>query len=327
MKSQVFVTILAFVFLTSTIGFLPSAHANNQVSMGPIDPSGSYRWLDVAGQAYGSNYLSTYAYSQATVNVAYDATGSSLRGTLTATNLKPNFAYQLKLAGTLSAADNEKIGYAGRWWQEEWIGTTWANGQNLNDKGDGSSPNPNDGTYLENRDILESTSPTNHKYRFTGYLIFDYFITDNNGAATLQFETGNSYHVLFKTTQQSNTANDGPTKTATFGPTSQPAYDTIYPSKTVSIFGEWERLQPGQVNLQPETYNCKIILTEESFHEPDALAGSWAGAMNANLNFSITPAFPLPEYPLGALITLTACIAAFTIYKLRLTKNKNPTLS
>ena len=63
---------------------------------------------------------------------------------------------------------------------------------------------------------------------------------------------------------------DSPKKTETFGPTSQPAYGNICPSTAVSIFGEWERLPPGQVNLQPEIYNCKIILTEESFHETAA---------------------------------------------------------
>jgi hypothetical protein len=314
-KFSVFVMVFALACLTVTLIYLPSAHASTEVSMIPVGPSGSYRWLDVAGQAYGSNYQQTYSYSQAVVTVSYEMAGSGLRGTLAATNLKPNFAYQLKLEGTPGTTDNEKIGYTGRWWQEEWTGTTWANGQNLNNKGTGSSPNPNDVTYLARRDVLDSTSPTGHKYRFTGYLLFDYFITDNTGAATLQFETGSSYHVLFKTTQQSNTANDGPTKTATFGPTSQPGYDTVYPSTTVSIFGEWERLPLGQVNLQPETYNCKIILTEESFHETASIAGNWAGAMTANLNFSITPTFPLPEYQYGALISLAVCIIAFIGYK------------
>ena len=102
-----------------------------------------------------------------------------------------------------------------------------------------------------------------------------------------------------------------PTKTATFDPNlSQPAYETDYYSKAVSIFGEWERLPPGQVNLQPETYSCKIILTEESFHESDPLAGSWAGAITATLNFSITPTFPLPEYQYSALVSLATCIIA-----------------
>ena len=112
---------------------------------------------------------------------------------------------------------------------------------------------------------------------------------DGNGTTMLQFETGSSYHFIWKTTQRSNTIDDGPVKTVTFDPaTSQPAYDTDYPSNTISIFGEWERLPMGQVNLQSGEYNCQILLTEESFHGSGGeLAGNWAGAVTANIMFTI----------------------------------------
>jgi hypothetical protein len=245
--------------------------------------------LDVADQAYGIGYRNSYNYSQAAVEVAYCTEGNKLQGLLKARNLKPNFAYQLKLSGIPGTADSERIGLAGRWWQEEWTGTAWANGQNLNDKGDGSSPNPNDQTYLSRRYIQDSSSPTGYYYRYTGYLVFDYFITDSNGTATLQFETGSCYHVIWKTTQRSNATNDGHVETVTFDPDpSQPAYDTDYLSETVSIFGEWERLPMGQVNLQSGEYQCQILLTEESFHgSGGTLAGNWAGAVTANVMFTI----------------------------------------
>jgi hypothetical protein len=268
--------------LIEHVGFVP-------VDPGLTSPSGTYRWLDVADQAYGIDYRNSYNYSQSTVEVAYCTEGNTLQGLLKAKNLKPNFAYQLKLVGTPGTADNERIGLAGRWWQEEWTGTKWANGQNLNDKGNGSSPNPNDQTYLSRRYIQDSSSPTGYHYRYTGYLVFNYFITDSNGTTTLQFETGSCYHVIWKTTQRSNATNDVPVKTVTFDPApSQPAYDTDYPSNTVSIFGEWERLPMGQVNLQPGEYNCQILLTEESFHgSGGTLAGNWAGAVTANIMFTI----------------------------------------
>jgi hypothetical protein len=268
--------------LIEHVGFVP-------VDPDLTSPSGTYRWLDVADQAYGIGYRNSYNYSQSAVEVAYCTEGNKLQGLLQASNLKPNFAYQLKLVGTPGTADNERIGLAGRWWQEEWTGTTWDNGQNLNDKGDGSSPNPNDQTYFSRRYIQDSSSPTGYHYRYTGYLVFDYFITDSNGAGTLQFETGSCYHVIWKTTQRSNATNDGPVKTVTFDPAlSQPAYDTDYPSNTVSIFGEWERLPMRQVNLQPGEYNCQILLTEESFHgSGGTLAGNWAGAVTANIMFTI----------------------------------------
>lgn len=268
--------------LIEHVGFVP-------VDPGLASPNGTYRWLDIADQAYGIGYRNSYNYSQAAVEVAYCTEGSKLQGLLKAVNLKPNFAYQLKLVGTPGTADNERVGLAGRWWQEEWTGTAWANGQNLNDKGDGSSPNPNDQTYLSRRYIQDSSSPTGYHYRYTGYLIFNYFITDSNGTATLQFETGSCYHVVWKTTQRSNATNDGPVKTVTFDPApSQPAYDTDYPSNKVSVVGEWERLPIGQVDLQPGEYNCKMLLTEESFHgSGGTLAGNWAGAVTANIMFTI----------------------------------------
>jgi hypothetical protein len=262
------------------------------IDSGLTSPTGGYRWLDVADQAYSESYRSSYNYTQAKVEVVYDITGSTLHGKLIAFHLKPNFAYQLKLAGNpdVDAESNEHIGLAGRWWQEEWDGTGWTNGQNLNNKGTGSAPSPNDNTYFARRDILDSTSPTELHYRYTGYLVFDYFITDGEGNATFEFEANSSYHVLWKTTQRTRTASDGPIKTSTFDPdaTSSPAYDTDYGEATVSIFGEWERLPVGGVYLQAGDYAAEIILTEESFHgSGGSLAGNWAAAMGSPIHFSV----------------------------------------
>jgi hypothetical protein len=301
-------TVVASGYQTLTLNFTLSQRTNWQVAMlsqndggmiervgllpvdpGLTSPSGTYRWLDVADQAYRIGYRSSYNYSQAAVQVAYCRAGKEFQGILIARNLKPNFAYQLKLVGTPGTSDNERIGLAGRWWQEEWNGSSWSNGQNLNDKGNGSSPNPNDQTYFNRRFIQDNSSPTGYHYRYTGYLVFDYFITDDNGTATLQFETGNCYHVMWKTSQRSNATNDGPVKTATFDPNPlEPAYDTDYPGNTVSIFGEWERLPTGGVHLQSGEYTCQIVLTEESFHgSGGSLAGNWAAAVNASIIFTI----------------------------------------
>ena len=281
------------IFIVTVLS-LPFVMASNALaataSLGAIDSSG-YRWLDAADQAYSATYQSSYDYTQASIEVVYDALGNSLHGTLTATNLKPNFAYQLKLAGYPGTDANERIGLAGRWWQEEWNGTNWANGQNLNNKGDGSSPSPNDNTYFARRDIPDATSPTGLLYRYTGYLVFDYFITDENGDATLSFTANSSYHVLWKTTQRTPTASDGPIKTSTFDPdpTFSPAYDMDYGANTIGIFGEWERLPVGGVFLQPGDYTADIILTEESFHgSGGTLAGNWAAAMGANIDFCLS---------------------------------------
>jgi hypothetical protein len=77
-------------------------------------------------------------------------------------------------------------------------------------------------------------------------------------------------------------------KTVTFDPDpSQTAYDQDYPISTISIFGEWERLPPDGVNLNPSQYDCQIVLTEESFHETGSFAGNWASTMTGEIMFTI----------------------------------------
>ena len=251
--------------------------------------------MDVADHNYADSYQDNYNYTYASVQVDYYTYVTTLHGTLTAQNLKPNFAYQFKLVGNpdVDAAANERIGLAGRWWQQQWdnINSKWSNGQNLNNKGDGSSPNPNDQTYFARRDIPDANSPTGKKYRYTSYLVFDYFITDTNGDALLSYEADSSYHVLWKTSQRTHTTDDGPIKTTTFDvelPDPVSAYDVNYPEAAVSIFGEWERLPVEGVKLPPGHYDGEFILTEESFHG-SGLAGGWAAAMGNTVTFNIVP--------------------------------------
>jgi hypothetical protein len=69
---------------------------------------------------------------------------------------------------------------------------------------------------------------------------------------------------------------DGPLKKTTFtggDPDPAGAYDIVYPETTVGIFGEWERLPIGGINLLPGEYEGQLVLTEESFHG-SGLAGS-----------------------------------------------------
>ena len=91
-----------------------------QIALTPF-AAGAFRWQDAAGNLYCADYRDRYSYTQATVVIAYRIREGWLQGTLSATNLKPHFAYQLKLSG-LPETDpmaNEKLGFAGRWWKEE----------------------------------------------------------------------------------------------------------------------------------------------------------------------------------------------------------------
>ena len=75
-----------------------------------------------SGTDNSSSYRNSYNYTQASVTLTYDENNETFHGLLNATNLKPNFAYQVKLSGISGTPSNEQIGLAGRWWQEEWNG-------------------------------------------------------------------------------------------------------------------------------------------------------------------------------------------------------------
>jgi hypothetical protein len=276
--------------LTQTISVCPISAALIDIDSGQTSPTGNYRWMDVADQLYATGYRESYDYTQAVVELQYFTGDPTFHGFLVAHNLKPHFAYQVKLTGTAGTASNEAIGLTGRWWQEEWNGSEWANGQNLNNKGDGSSPNPNDTTYFARRVIADPTSPTGLRYKFTGYLVFNYFITDQQGDAFVALEQTSSFHVIWKSSQRMQVSGDGPLKEATFDvqlPDPVSAYDLEYPEATTSIYGEWERLPAGGVQLPAGDYDAGFILTEESFHG-GGLAGGWAAAMGTNITFRIS---------------------------------------
>lgn len=252
--------------------------------------SGAFRWKDVGDNLYSAAFQSSYSYTQAVVQISFTTNATLLHGTLAAANLKPNFAYQLKLSGFPEAAPaaNEALGFAGRWWKEEWGGSSWINGWNLNNKGTGYAPTPNDETYLSLRDVADPSSPTGRKYRFTGYRPFGYFITDAAGAATVTFTMRDAYHVLWGNWQGTPSANDGAMVWHTFAPDPavHSAYDTDYPSVTRGVFGEWERLPKGKIYLAAGAYSLDFLITEESFHD-SGLGGYWAHALHGAAAFTI----------------------------------------
>lgn len=232
------------------------------------------RWEDIAGNAYAGTAdtsASSQDYAGASVTVDYGVVGQRLTGTITGTNLKPNFAYQLKLEG--------------------YGGTSFTN-TTLLDLGRNSSG--------------------------TGYLIFGYVVTDGYGNVTSSFVTDSSYHVLYRdpssTGDISETygarlpgANDGPVLWSTFDPDpSSEWYDDDPGEATVGVYGMYEpgKALPGELLLPFGAYQCKFVLTEESFHDKTAGSewtgapgGAWASPFKGDICFDVTP-IPAP----GALV-------------------------
>jgi hypothetical protein len=277
--------------LTCIFILLPIWSWGASVSLSPLGdittwPGTPFRWLDIADFPYSSTYQSSYTYAQANVTLNYDSSDVTFSGTLTATGLKPNFAYQIKLVGFGSNSSdpqkfwtNEQLGYAGRWWRAQ------------PDPG-----NSTDADYEANKDDPDSL--------YQGYLLFAYFVTDGQGSATVPFSANSSFHVLWATPDSTNPGtghrtpgvNDGPVTDYSFtaSPAVNPsAYAIDYGVATVGIYGEWQstRALPGELILSPGTYLCQFILTEESFHQ-SGLGGGWASAMGAEAQFEVVPVPP-----------------------------------
>ncbi len=209
------------------------------------------------------------------VTVTYHDVGTTFCGSMSAVGLKPNFSYQVKLVGKpendpqwVTGGDdwsNQSIGYAGRWFEQA----------------------PGSGNRVDAYITPRLSDPT---YIFEGYLLFDFFTTDDNGNADLEFNLNSSYHVLWKESQRSPGSNDSDTKWHTFSTSSSSiAYDMTGGPYTEGIYAEWQndRPTPGNTLLPLGQYNVQLLLTEESFHS-SGLGGYWAGAMvNKNVEFTI----------------------------------------
>lgn len=233
------------------------------VELVPCDAS-NYRWRDIAANLYAASYQDDYTYQDAGVTVTFEyCLDSTFTGHLAASNLKPNFAYQLKLVGKPEAVwgsdgddeTNERIGYAGRWWR--------------------MTPNPgnsNDEDYEAHKDDPE--------YIYEGYLLFDFFITERLGTAAVDFASESSYHVLWWEHQRTSGPCDSPTRWHTvIGYATDPAYDGDVGPTDIGVYGEIERLCFGETALPAGSYNCRLALTEESFHQTGEGEGAWATVM------------------------------------------------
>jgi len=256
--------------------------------MQPLDvaPPQSERWRDITGVGYDGRFREAFSYEDTRrhrAEVRYDSEAQTLQGAVLARGLKPNFAYQLKLVGLeplmgARAEDNAldprvwsswQLGRLGRWWCED---CQW----NVGD--------------------ADLSAHVEDGHAVTGYLLFDWLVTDARGDAQHRFSLDSSLHVLWRVGQRDRASNDSPPRWYTISRPSE-----VYPPaaaearQQVGIFGEWEPDRPriGSARLAPGSYHVGMNLTEESFHdnmdEERELEGGgfWAWVLQSELQFEV----------------------------------------
>lgn len=274
----------------------PSPTPARGVSLAPYPPEGQhFRFRDALDNPYSPEFQTSFSYQPGMLTHTLTG-GATLSGRIHAERLKPNFAYQVKLEGMPTQpypwdkdalkdpynAANQQIGRLGRWWCKE---CQW--------------------------NVRDSELDQHKGHTVNGYLLFDYFVTDGLGNADVLLTLQSSFHVLWRLNQRPHETNDGDIRTykvaSSIDPVTSEVYgysDPIEPAE-LQIYAEWEpeRPLPGKVVFPPGEYRCRLLLTEESFHNvPPALAerfpwgrtkhedGGWWGhcLTDEQLSFTIT---------------------------------------
>ena len=246
----------------------------NAVRMQGQDVPGKERWCDVAGNYYTRQFAATFSYEHDAddsprILVRIQPEGVTLRGRIEAHNLKPNFAYQIKLFGDFDHRRSfERIGYTGRWRLPGW------------------------GTNYTDEDYEEF--PEERKHEARAYIFFDYFVTDAHGNAARDIYLDSSLHVLWLRRQWYTGVTDTDLNEVTILASAPEVY--ARPKRepqTVAIWAERESCRythaDQQIRLPPGDYKAVLGLTEESFHSYDTDGGYWATVAKVPVQFRILP--------------------------------------
>jgi hypothetical protein len=241
-------------------------------------PKAAPRWRDIGNNLYSSAFRAGFSYAAARVELSYQRAPDTAYfvGHLSASGLKPNFAYQLKLAGkpvggpqgwgtaasfieassNLASATpilhlisdtpvggddwtNQQLGYANRWWDD-----TLAPSTNIND------------AYFR----ANYPAHTVYGYQFLGDLV-----TDSRGNAEADVRGDRSLHITWQDGQSG--AKD--VSLQTFALAASPSvygYDAPLQTTTQKLWYELEAGRTQPVRLPRGTYHCRLLVTEEAFH-------------------------------------------------------------
>lgn len=230
------------------------------------------RWADISGNYYSADFVRGFDYAKPgedgpRVLLRYARSGPSFRGRIEARNLKPHFAYQIKVLGDYRHPDAfDRIGYTGRW------------------RLPGSGTNYSDAEAQAYPD----------KSQVEAYLFFDFFITDAQGNAVREFDQDHSLHVLWNEERNFTSPDDASHRVIRLVSPAQNPDAYMNPMKrpyTEYIFAEREHARyrsDSPRRLPPGDYPCYLILTEESWHSKDRDGGWWATVYKEPIHFTIT---------------------------------------
>lgn len=220
------------------------------------------RWWDIEDQPL-TDFLQhgQFVYHAQQVTLSYETVlpVPYFVGHITAQGLKPNFAYQMKLAGKPTGGirgwgaygddvANERLGLAGRWWDDSLLPP---------------GPNIDDAYYLAN---YKNASPEVRRTIY-GYLYLGAFVTDEQGNANLDIDSRYSYHICWqdKQTRGQREVVAG-NYTAQSLQTPYYGYGHRVEPQAARLWYEYQTGRPREVNLPTGHYNCRFLITEETFH-------------------------------------------------------------
>lgn len=275
---------LSLLFLALGVPWMVPCHAetmqamNNPtaVQLAPFKdpwPSAKLRWWDINNGPFDTflNNLGQseqFNYTAPTLNqyvrVTYDkapATGY-FKGYVEAKGLKPNFAYQIKLAGKPVKGkrgwgaygddlSNDRVGYVGRWWC---------------DSSHVTQTNYDDSHYVNFYQNVSGSAV----HDIYGYLFMGIFVTDEFGNANSNFNGRVSYHITRQSWQSG--AKQKVAGTWNVQSLTAPYYGYGYKVDPVAVelWYEYENnmnaTRPVIAALPAGDYNCRLMLTEETFH-------------------------------------------------------------
>ena len=238
------------------------------------------RFWDIDDRPFDDFLAKGFSYARANVELTYDAAPETpfFKGHLRASGLKPNFSYQLKLAGKPrdgargwgnfgDDVANERIGRIGRWWDDE-------NQFNATD------------SYF---DINYKNATPATRTSVYGYHLMAIAVTDSDGNVDVDFDGSGSFHVTWQDKQSFGKDFEA----GTFPIGSEPpfyGYGHDVADKNIKLWLEREPGRPVRVSLPKGRYNVRFILTEDSFHNnfggtSSAEGGLWQTVL-ANEDFS-----------------------------------------